>query len=62
MEIEIITVPHPSFFKREISLLLVNNMIDVPSSEFLTYEARYGGRNGLIAGKSRQGNQAELRC
>ena len=58
MEIEIITVPHPSFFKREISLLLVNNMIDVPSSEFLTYEARYGGRNGLIAGKSSHKSKA----
>ncbi len=52
MEIEVITVNHPTIAKREISLLLIDNIIDVPSCEFLIYEARYGGRNGGLSGKS----------
>jgi integrase len=52
MHIEIVTVIHPNIVNREVSLLLVNNSIDIPSCEFLIYEARYGGRNGSIGGKS----------
>lgn len=52
MNIETITIPHPNLNKRDISLLLVDGKVDVPSTEFLIYEARYGGRHGSIGGKT----------
>ena len=52
MNIEVITVPHPNIINRDVSLLLVDNKLDLPSCEFLIYESRYGGRNNSIAGKS----------
>ena len=52
MNIEVITVTHPNIINRDVSLLLVDNKLDLPSCEFLIYESRYGGRNNSIAGKS----------
>jgi integrase len=52
MNIETITIQHPNLQNREITLLLVDDNIDIPSTEFLIYESRYGGRHGGILGKS----------
>lgn len=52
MEIETITVSHPKINNREITLLLVDNKIDIPSTEFLVHEARYGGRYNQIGGRT----------
>ncbi|WP_375724635.1 site-specific integrase [Arcobacter sp. KX21116] len=52
MNIKNITVTHPSLKNRDITLLLIDGKIDIPSAEFLIYESRYGGRYGGIAGKS----------
>ena len=52
MNIKNITISHPSLKNRHITLLLINGRIDVPSTEFLIYESRYGGRFGGVAGKS----------
>ena len=52
MNIKSVEVSHPSLKNRQITLLLVNGRIDVPSTEFLIYESRYGGRHGGVAGKS----------
>ncbi|MCT7535959.1 site-specific integrase [Aliarcobacter cryaerophilus] len=52
MDIETITIPHPNIRNRDITLLLVDNNIDEPSMRFLIHEARYGGRNNSLLGKS----------
>lgn len=52
MNLEIKTIPHPNLKNREITLLLIDDTIDVSSTEFLIYESRYGGRHGGILGKS----------
>lgn len=52
MNIETKTISHPNLKNREITLLLVNNNIDIPSTEFFIYESRYGGRHGSLLGKS----------
>ncbi|MGJ0299903.1 tyrosine-type recombinase/integrase [Aliarcobacter cryaerophilus] len=52
MDIETITIPHPNIRNRDITLLLVDNNIDLPSMRFLIHEARYGGRHNSILGKS----------
>jgi integrase len=52
MKIETVTVKHPRINNREITLLLVDNRIDIPSTEFLVHEARYGGRYNQIGGRT----------
>lgn len=52
MNINIITISHPNIENREISVLLVNNTVDIPSTEFLVYESRYGGRSESILGRT----------
>ena len=52
MDIKTVTIPHPTLNKREITLLMVDGKIDIPSTEFLIYEARYGGRHGSVGGKT----------
>jgi integrase len=52
MKIESITIDHPNLNNRKITLLLVNDNIDIPSTEFLIYESRYGGRYNSLLGKS----------
>ena len=52
MNIETITIPHPNLSNRDITLLLIDNNIDIPSTEFLVYESRYGGRHGGPLGRS----------
>lgn len=52
MKIEIKTIPHPNINDRELTLLLINDNIDIPSMEFFIYESRYGGRYSGILGKS----------
>ena len=52
MNVESVTIPHPNINNRKITLLLVNDFVDVPSTEFLIYESRYGGRYNSHLGKS----------
>lgn len=52
MDIKTIEIQHPELNKRNISLLIVDNNIDIPSTEFLIYEARYGGRHNGIGGRT----------
>ncbi len=52
MNIETITIVHPNLRDRKITLLLVDDNIDIASTEFLVYQSRYGGRHGGILGKS----------
>ncbi len=52
MDIKTITVKHPNIEKRDITLLLVDGKLDIPSTEFLIYEARYGGRHGHLGGRT----------
>lgn len=52
MNIETKTIPHPNLRNRNITLLLVDDNIDIPSTEFLIYQSRYGGRYGGILGES----------
>lgn len=58
MNIETITIPHPNLNKRNITLLLVDGKADIPSTEFLIYEARYGGRNNGVGGKTSHSGKA----
>jgi len=51
MNIELKTVPHPHL-NRDITLLYIDNKIDLFSSKFLVYEARYGGRHSTISAQS----------
>lgn len=52
MDIKTVTVRHPKIKDRDITLLLVDNKLDRPSTEFLVHEARYGGRLRGKAGKA----------
>lgn len=52
MNIKTVTIPHPNLNNRKITLLMVDEKIDISSTEFLIYEARYGGRYGSIGGKT----------
>lgn len=52
MEIKTITVKHPNINNREITLLMINSKLDIPSTRFLINESRYGGRYGGIGGRS----------
>jgi len=52
MKIEAITSNHPNLNNREITLLLVDDKIDIPSTRYLVYESRYGGRHKSLLGKS----------
>jgi len=45
------TVSHPYIDKRNITLMFVDNKLDLPSARFLIHSARYGGRRGFIAGR-----------
>jgi len=52
MDIKTVTIQHPNLNKRDITLLIVDGKVDASSTEFLIYEARYGGRYGSIGGKT----------
>lgn len=52
MDIKTITVKHPNIEKRDITLLLVDGKVDIPSTEFLIHETRYGGRHGHLGGRT----------
>jgi integrase len=52
MKIKTVTVEHPNLKNRKITLLLVDNKLDIPSTKFLVYESRYGGRYEGISGKT----------
>lgn len=58
MKIELITVKHPKIKNRDITFLLVNNKLDLPSAKYLMYESYNGGRNGSISSKSSHKNRA----
>jgi len=58
MKIEHITIPHPKLHNRNITLILVDAKLDIPSAKFLIYESHYGGRCSSIAGKSTHYNKA----
>ncbi|MFT7879061.1 MAG: site-specific integrase [Sulfurimonas sp.] len=46
----IVTIDHPNINNRKISVLFVNNKLDMPSFRFFVREARSGGRDGTVAG------------
>ncbi|UPT78167.1 site-specific integrase [Sulfurovum sp. XGS-02] len=47
------TYPHPdSDIKRNLTVIFVNNKLDIPSTEFLLNEVRHGGRCGGVAAES----------
>ena len=50
MIIEYRTISHPRIPKKDITFIFIDNKIDLPSSRFLTHEARYGGWHGGISG------------
>lgn len=52
MKIEYKTEAHPIIKSRMITLLFIDDFLDIPSSKFLVYESRYGGRYMQIAGIS----------
>lgn len=52
MIFDLMTIPHPSIRNRNITHILIDNNIDLPSTRFLTYESRYGGRFSSISGIS----------
>lgn len=58
MKIDHITIPHPKINNREITLIFVNDKLDIPSAKFLIYESYYGGRYSSISGKSSHKNRA----
>lgn len=52
MEIDYISVPHPSIKDREITFIFVDDKLDLVSAKFLVHEATFGGINGLIPGRT----------
>lgn len=46
----VVTINHPNINNRKISVLFVDNKLDMPSFRFFVREARSGGRDGTIAG------------
>lgn len=44
-------IVHPSLQKRKITLIYIDNELDLPSFSFLVHEARNGGKSGSISGK-----------
>ena len=44
-------VTHPTLFKRKVTLVYINDELDMHSLSFLVKEARSGGRNESISGK-----------
>lgn len=62
MKIVLRTISHPSLNNREITLLFIDNKIDIPSTCFLINEARYGGRYENISGEtSHRGRAIKIR-
>lgn len=53
MNIKYRTIPHPNKYidNRDVTLLFVNNELDIPSSKFLIHSARFGGRGKYLAGR-----------
>lgn len=52
MTTRVVTVKHPGLNKRKVSVLFVNNELDLPSFMFLCNEAVTGGRKGSVSGKT----------
>lgn len=52
------TTPHPYIENRDITLLFLDNKVDMPSAQFLAYQARYGGRGGHTASSKTLKNMA----
>ena len=52
MNIDFETVAHPSIDNRKVTLLFVDNKIDIFSAKFFMHMARYGGRGGNTGGIS----------
>jgi integrase len=51
MKIDYIKVVHPTIKDRKITLIFIDNKLDLVSAKFLMYEARHGGRHGFIPGR-----------
>jgi len=58
MNIDYVTIPHPSIYNRDVTVLFANNEIDLPSMKFLLWDAKNGGRHGSIAGQSSHRDKA----
>lgn len=52
MKLELRNINHPTIKNRNITLIFIDDELDLPSSYFLIHEARYGGRHGNIAGST----------
>lgn len=48
----VVTVKHPGLNKRKVSVIFVNNELDMPSFRFLCNEAVTGGRKGSVSGET----------
>lgn len=46
------TVVHPVLYDRDITLILNDDLVHIPSAKFLIKEAREGGRKGQIGGRT----------
>ena len=51
MKIDYIKVVHPTIKDRKITLIFIDNKLDLVSAKFLMYEARHGGSHGFIPGR-----------
>ena len=58
MNISYVTTSHPSLNNRKLTLLFIDNKIDIYSSKFLINQSRNGGRNNSILGRSSHKNLA----
>ncbi|RXJ79345.1 site-specific integrase [Arcobacter sp. F2176] len=52
MKFRVKEISNPNIKNRNISVLFVNNQIDIPSLKFLVFESKYGGRNNSIQGRT----------
>lgn len=58
LKIDIREIDHPEFDNRKLSILYINDKLDLPALSFLLEESRTGGRHGLKAGKTTHINRA----
>ena len=54
INIDIREIGHPEYNNRKLSILYVNDKLDLPALSFLLEESRTGGRYGFKAGKTRE--------
>lgn len=54
----VVTVKHPRLNKRKVSVIFVNNELDMPSFRFLCNEAVTGGRKGSVSGETTHAGRA----